>query len=73
MDAREDLEEANRVKNESVAVGQRLAQTQLDLEDREQSLKSLESKLTPCHRRTGTSPNGRGKSPIRGRGFGKSA
>jgi len=45
MDAREDLEEANRVKNESVAVGQRLAQTQRDLEHREQILKSLESKL----------------------------
>lgn len=45
MDAREDLEEANRVKNESVAVGQRLAQTQRDMEHRELSLKSLESKL----------------------------
>ncbi len=45
MDAREDVEEANRLKNDSVAVGLRLAQAQLDLEDREQRLKSLESKL----------------------------
>ena len=45
MDAREDVEEANRVKNDSAAAEQRLAQAQLDLEDREQSLQTLESKL----------------------------